>query len=140
MSRIIHRNPIRKHRGQLCKAVAITLRDLAVKPSVDSEARDMAAFVALCLESIHETIDETVIAWEKRNYWIKADRFRRDWAWAQKKSVEVSQAVLSDDWGEMANLMPEIAAQLQSVKLPKGNTIGNAWDGAYEHLRKSVSK
>ncbi len=138
MSRVINRNGVGKRRSQLCKAVAITLRELAIKPVMDAEARDMAAFVTLCLSKIHSTIDETVIAWEKRNYWIKADRFRRNWAWAKTNSEEMAEAVLGNDWVKLAKIMPSIAAQLQSIKLPKRNTIGSAWEGAYEHLRESM--
>ena len=140
LSRVINQNPAGKQRSQLCKAVGITLRELARKSAMDAEARDMAAFVALCLHGIHSTIDETVRAWEKRNYWIKADRFRHDWKWAQKKSEQVTQAVQRNDWTALAHIMPEIASQLKSVKLPKRNTIGSAWDGAYQHLQNSTRK
>lgn len=138
MSRIINRNAVGTRRQQLCKAVAITLRELAGKTSVDDEARDMVAFVTLCLNKIHNTIDETVSAWEKRNYWIKADRFRRDWSWTQKKQEQISQALLHNDWVEIAHIMPEIATQLRSVKTPKRNTIGDAWTGAYQLWHKSI--
>jgi len=136
---VINPDGIGKQRNRLCKAVLITLRELAGKAAIDDEARDMAAFIALCLEQIHETTDVTASAWERRDYWVKADRFRRDWAWAEHKSQAVRAAVLHNDWGELAHLMPEIASQLQSTKIPKRNTIGHAWNGAYEQLRNDLS-
>lgn len=140
MSQITRHGGSGQRRTQICKAAAITIRELAMKPSVDAEARDMASFVSLCLTQIHNTIEDTVKAWEKRNYWVKADRFRREWHWAEKNSRDVAQAVMSDDWDKLTLLMPEIAAQFNNVKLPKRNTIGTAWNGAYQHLRKSNRK
>ena len=34
------------------------------------------------LEAIDESIEQSVAAWEKRGYWLKADRFRQEWRWA----------------------------------------------------------
>lgn len=117
----------------------LTLRELAAKQEIDDQARDMAAFIALCLHEIHGTIDVTVRAWEKRDYWMKADRFRQEWAWSKAKAEAVSEAVLRDDWGELAHLMPELAAQpqLSRTKLPKRNTIGDVWNGACQRLRET---
>jgi len=123
----------------LKRAAALALREMMKEPEPNDRARDMAAFIALSLEAITETVDITVSAWEKRDYWVKADRFRRDWAWAEHKSQAGRAAVLHNDWGELAHLMPEIASQLQSTKIPKRNTIGHAWNGAYEQLRNDLS-
>jgi hypothetical protein len=40
--------------------------------------KDLVAFIVLSLQEINNTIDSSVEAWEKRGYWIKADRFRMD--------------------------------------------------------------
>ncbi|MFQ5406923.1 MAG: hypothetical protein ACE5FI_00685 [Anaerolineales bacterium] len=142
MSRIINPDGVGQQRTRLCKAVMLTLRELAAKQDIDDEARDMAAFISLCLREIYATVDVTVRAWEKRDYWVKADRFRRDWAWSQTKSEAVRQSVLCNDWGELAQLLPEIAAreQLVKIKLPKRNTIGSAWEGAFQRLREVQSE
>lgn len=136
MSRVINTNGAGKQRDQLCRAVMIALRELAAKKEIDDEARDMAAFLALALAQIHETVDASVRAWEKRDYWLKADQFRMQWAWAQAKSRAISQAVLLNDWGELAMLMPEVAGKLRGVRLPKRNTIGRPWAGAYAALKE----
>ena len=139
MSRLINPDGVGTQRNRLCKAVLLTLRELATKQDIDDEARDMAAFIALCLEKVIATVEVTVLAWEKRDYWVKADRFQYEWSWAQSKSEAVRQAVLRNDWGELAQLMPEIAAkpQLVKIKLPKRNTIGTAWQGAFQRLRET---
>lgn len=136
MSRLIKTDTAGKQRTQLTKAVMITIRELAVKQQVDDEARDMAAFLSLALSAIHNTIDESVKAWEKRDYWMKADQFRRDWAWAGVMAGKTREAALLNDWGELALLMPEIAKRLGAVKLPKSNTLGKPWTGALVELKK----
>ncbi len=136
MSRIIKTDTVGKQRTQLTKAVMITIRELAAKKQVDDEARDMAAFLALALTAIDNTIDESVKAWEKRDYWMKADQFRRDWAWSGRLAAKVREAALLNDWAELALLMPEIATKLGAVKLPKSNTIGKPWTGALAELKK----
>jgi len=123
----------------MSKAVLITIRELAAKKNIDDEARDMAAFIALALDRIHDTVDESVRAWEKRDYWIKADQFRLQWTWAQTSAKRVREAVLLNDWGELAVSMPEIAAKLGTIKLPKSNTLGKPWTGALAELKKRGS-
>ncbi|MBC8503858.1 MAG: hypothetical protein ISR58_17350 [Anaerolineales bacterium] len=76
MSKVINPNRPGKERDCLRKAVALALREMMKSPEHDDNMRDMAAFIALSLEAISETIETTVTAWEKRDYWVKADRFR----------------------------------------------------------------
>jgi hypothetical protein len=140
VSRLINTDGVGKKRDRLCRAVVLAVRGLAVKGEVDDEARDMAAFIAIALGEIHETIDVTVRAWEKRDYWIKADQFRMQWAWAERLSGQVGQAVLLNDWGELAVLLPEIGTRLHNVKLPKRNTLGNPWQGAFAEWKRRVGE
>ncbi len=136
MSRVINTDGVGKQRNQMSKAVLIAIRELATKKQIDDEARDMAAFLSLALTQIHGTVDQSVTAWEKRDYWVKADQFRMQWAWAQSSAEKVKEAVLINDWGELAVLMPEIAAKLGTIKLPKSNTVGKPWSGALVELKK----
>ncbi|MBI3242438.1 MAG: hypothetical protein HYZ49_09110 [Chloroflexi bacterium] len=136
MSRVINTDGSGKQRTQLSKAVLIAIRELAAKKQIDDEARDMAAFLSLALSQIDATVDTSVKAWEKRDYWLKADQFRMQWAWAQVSAKKVREAVLLNDWGELAVLMPEIAARLNTIKLPKSNTVGKPWTGALAELKR----
>jgi len=136
VSRLINLDSSGKQRTQLTKAVMMTIRELATKKDIDDEARDMAAFLAIALSEIHNTIDVSVRAWEKRDYWVKADQFRMQWMWAQNSAAKIKTAVLMNDWGELALLMPEVASKLATVKLPKSNTLGRPWKGAMAELKK----
>jgi hypothetical protein len=136
VSRIIKTESAGKDRTQMTKAIMITIRELAAKKDIDDEARDMAAFLALTLYAIYDTIDESVKAWEKRDYWMKADQFRMQWQWTGVQARKVREAALLNDWAELAACMPEIASKLGTIKLPKSNTIGKPWTGALMELKK----
>ncbi len=44
----------------------------------------MGAFIFAHLKAISNSVDQTALAWEKRDYWVKADTFRRQWSWVEK--------------------------------------------------------
>jgi hypothetical protein len=136
LSRIINPESVGKERTQLIRAVVLALRELMHQTDTDERTRDLAAFLAIALDSIHQTIDVSVSAWEKRGYWIKADRFRMDWAWTEKYSQELKKAVLVDDWARVAMAAGQIAERLKDVKVPQRNRIGTPWDGAWERLKQ----
>ena len=81
MSRVINPNSPGKRRNQLRRTIAEILRHLMRKRELDEEAKDMAAALVFSLRGIAETIEATTGAWEKRDYFLKADRFRRKWEW-----------------------------------------------------------
>ena len=137
MGRIINTESIGKERTQLIRAVVLALRELMHQTDTDDRTRDLAAFIAIALDSIYQTIDVSVSAWEKRGYWIKADRFRMDWAWTERNSQELRQAVLVDDWPRVALTAGQITEKLKDVKVPQRNRIGTPWDGAWERLKQS---
>jgi len=94
----------------------------------------MAAFIALALKKIAAGIDTSVAAWEKRNYWVKADRFRMEWAWAAVLAEKLEAAVLSDNWAEVAMVSSQIAQKLSKVKVSDRHRMGTPWSGAYQKL------
>jgi hypothetical protein len=136
LGRLVKPDNVGKTRERLMKAMTLTLRGLATRASLDETARDMAAFLALALIEINETIDVTCAAWEKRDYWLKADQFRRDWMWALPAAGKFEAVVLGDRWQELPGLMAELSTRLDKVVLPKRNTLGEPWIGAYAALRE----
>ncbi|MBP7213708.1 MAG: hypothetical protein KBA03_05690, partial [Anaerolineaceae bacterium] len=66
-------------RNRLAKSIVLAIRTLMQKGEPDKESLDMAAFVVLALEKIAESVDQSATAWEKRDFWLKADRFRMEW-------------------------------------------------------------
>lgn len=134
MSRLVNPDGVGKQRARLQKAVALALRELAGR--LDEETHDLAAFIALALREIEVTVEAACEAWEKRGYWLKADRFRRDWAWASLNADKLERLVLEGRWQDLALVVPDLAVHLNKVTLPKRNTLGTPWLGAYAQLRE----
>jgi hypothetical protein len=135
MGRIINPESAGKERKELSRATALALQELMRQTEVNDLTRDLAAFVALALESIHQTIDASVVAWEKRGYWLKADRFRMEWSWSERLAGEMRSAILSEDWGRVAMIAVRVAEKIKDVKVPQRNRIGTPWIGAWRQLR-----
>lgn|SRR5574341_297128 len=134
MSRLINLDSAGKQRTQLIKAIVIALRELARHKDVGDETRDLAAFIAIALEMISEGIDASVAAWEKRGYWVKADRFRMEWSWAGAAAEKMRNAVLSEDWVEAAAVSAQIAQKFSRVRVSENHRLGKPWVGAYKQL------
>jgi hypothetical protein len=136
MGRVINLESAGKDRTRLTKATVLAMRELMRQSAPDETTRELAAFIALALLQIHETIDSSVEAWEKKGYWVKADRFRMDWAWAGRLGEQMRQAVLVEDWAGVATIVVQTGAKLSSVKLPERHRLGTPWVGAYRMLRE----
>jgi hypothetical protein len=134
LSRVVNPDGVGKQRDRLMRAVTLALRELAGRSKVDDTSRDLVAFIALALNEIHATIDVTCAAWEKRDYWLKADQFRREWAWAGRTAEKLERVVLGNEWQNLPTLMVELSKHLEKVNLPKRNTLGTPWVGAYAKL------
>jgi len=134
MSRVINPDSAGKERNRLTKAIVIAIRELAKQSDPSNEARDLASFIAIALNTIAEGIDVSVTAWEKRNYWVKADRFRMDWAWTGPMGEKMKSAVLEDDWASVALLSTQIAGKLGKVQVSDNHRMGKPWVGAWKQL------
>jgi hypothetical protein len=134
MSRVINPESAGKERTQLSKAVVLAVRELAKQTDVTNEAKDLAAFIALALKNISEGIDVSVTAWEKRGYWVKADRFRMDWVWTGQVADKMKVAIFTNDWGTIAMLMPQIAQKFNKIVISENHRLGKPWVGAFKQL------
>lgn len=122
------------YRNRLSKSIVLAIRKLMQKGQPDRESLDMAAYVALALEKIEESVDSSAIAWEKRDYWLKADRFRMKWGWVEVCRKTLEQAVLAQDWEKIATELIQVAQHLNEVEVSERNRLGEPWVGAYEVL------
>jgi len=134
MSRVINPESAGKERTQLSKAIVLAVRELAKQKDVTSEAKDLAAFITLALKNISEGIDISVAAWEKRGYWVKADRFRMEWIWTGQVADKMKVAIFTNDWGTIAMLMPQIAQKFGKIVVSENHRLGKPWVGAFKQL------
>ncbi|HJW89668.1 MAG TPA: hypothetical protein VJ436_03395 [Anaerolineales bacterium] len=135
MGRVINFEGVGKDRRVLTRAVVLALRELMLQTEPNKHTRDLAAFISMALEQISRTIDESVSAWEKRGYWIKADRFRMEWAWSERLGKAMRNALLNEDWPQVAAAAAEMGVKLNSIKLPQRHRLGTPWEGAWDKLR-----
>lgn len=138
MSRIINLEGAGKQRQKLTREVVLAIRKLMAQTEVNDETRDLAAFISANLDGINETIEATVTPWEKRDYWVKADKFRMEWSWCAKFAAEMRDALIQEDWQGVAQVSVKIADKLGNVKIPKRNTLGEPWHGAWRELNISL--
>lgn len=134
MSRIYNPDNAGKQRTRLSKEVVLALRELMKQDSPDEASRDLAAFVAIALSQIQKTVEQSVVAWEKRGYWLKADRFRLDWEWSSVLGERMRDAILHDDWHTVALTAAQIGQKLMAVKIPERHRLGKPWVGAWKQL------
>ena len=135
MSRIINLETAGKERMHLARTIVLAIRELARQSGPGAESRDLAAYIALSLRAIADTIDVSVAAWEKRGYWVKADHFRMDWLWTGQLAEKLRVALLNEDWGTIAALAAQSAQKLNKVSVSENHRLGKPWIGAWQVLK-----
>jgi hypothetical protein len=136
LTRIIKLDGVGKRRNKMTRELVLAIRELMRQGDISDQTRDLAAFISLRLDSIFHTIDQSVAAWEKRGYWVKADRFRLEWSWSESLGNQMREALLKEDWQTVAQTAANIAQKLESVKVPQRHRLGEPWHGAWEEFSK----
>lgn len=139
LSRLIKTDTAGKDRTRLTKSIVLAVRELAKQKDVTPEAKDLAAFIIMALQTISDGIDESVAAWEKRGYWVKADRFRMEWLWTGQYADKMKVALFTNDWGTIAMLMPQIAMKLNKIQIAVNHRLGKPWVGVYKRMMEERS-
>jgi len=134
MSRVINLHSPGKLRSQLMRTGAEVLRRLGQMNSIDDEARDMLAFLVFCFRRIDEGISESVVAWEKRDYWVKAEQFRIKWAWVHGAAHRLETLIRNESWDRLPALMMEFYPYFEDIKIVKYTRSPSLWHGAYRRL------
>jgi hypothetical protein len=134
MSRIIHTEGAGKDRPRLLKSISLAVCELGKQTSLDEQTLDLLAYLVFALEAIAAGIEESVIAWEKRGYWIKADRFRMEWQWAGQLAARLRTALLQGNWAEASQLTAQIAQKISHITVPEHHRLGKPWVGAWKRL------
>ncbi len=138
MSRIINPESAAKERTRLTRGIVLALRELMRQTELSEEIRDLASFIGQSLLDLYATVDSSVGAWEKRGYWVKAERFRMEWEWTQREGEKIIKAVLAEDWGAVAQAAAISGQKLGKVAVPIRHKIGTPWVGAYERLKDNA--
>jgi hypothetical protein len=130
VSRIFKAESNSTQRNRLSKGIVLALRELMQQTEPNDLSVDLVCFVSVALDNIYKTIDDSVVAWEKKGYWVKADRFRREWEWTQKSSIGIKEAVRVNDWAKLALLVAEVGIKFNKVTISPHHRLGTPWIGA----------
>ncbi len=136
MSRVITTQGPGKVRNYHRRTIAESLRRLSQKPKLDDEAKDLAALIVFSLQGIADTVDQTVEAWEKRDYWIKAERFREKWRWVEPAADELSVAIYEGRWDQLPVVLAQLMPRFADVKVKQMTRKPVLWQGAYERFMR----
>ena len=134
MSRLINGTNPSTERNQLRRTVAEALRRLMTKKKIDDESKDLVALIVYALRGIVQGVDQSARAWEKRDYFVKADKFRMEWAWAEKYANRLEMILRGQLWGELPLALAELAPKFSDITITKFVRTEALWQGRYKQL------
>lgn len=137
MSPYINPDNATTERTRLKKGLVLAIRQLLLQKESNDLTRDLIAFILTALEKITQSIDVSVEAWEKRGYWLKADKFRLEWDWARILSDRLRPHVLSENYEEIIPDVLEIARVLKDLTISEHHRLGTPWVGCWDKLKRS---
>lgn len=121
-------------RNRLCKAIVLSISELLQQKKPDNKCKDLVAFIILALHSIGETVEQAVVAWEKRDYWLKADKFRMEWSWTNMYAEQLHELLNKGDWHNIVQSVIVIAKNLNKYTVSEKHRLGQPWTGAWAQL------
>lgn len=136
MGRVINTNSPGKRRGHLRRTIAEMIRRLSQKQGIDDDAKDMLATIIISLRAIDKTIEESIVAWEKKGYWKKADDFQNKWYWVIPLAEKVEQLLRSEDWDKIPEIMIKLLPHFSDIEINKFMRKEDDWQGNYHQLIK----
>jgi len=136
VTKIIKTSTPGKEKNRLSKAIVITIREFMRMQEPNNTTKDMLAFVILALEEIASGIDKSVSAWEKRGYWVKADKYRMEWHWTEVVAKRLKKAFSNNEWDEITNILVQIMGRFDNIKVSDNHRMGKPWLNAYVAFKK----
>jgi hypothetical protein len=134
VSRVINTNSPGKVRHHHQRTIAEILRHLSSKAEVDEQAKDMVSMLVFSLRGIRQSVDQSVTAWEKRGYWLKADRFLFEWEWASESAANLDDVIRNEAWDLLPGLLGELLPHSAGIEVKTFTRSPSTWQGAHEKL------
>ena len=136
MSRIINTANPGSERNRLRRTIAEILRHLMFKRGVDDEVKDMTATLVFALRGIAESVEVTTDAWEKRDYYVKADRFRLEWEWVTPAARRLQALAREERWEDLPRELAALAPHFSDIRIAKMTRDPSTWASGYETIRR----
>jgi hypothetical protein len=134
MSRIININNPSKVRNQNQRTIAEILRRIGSKPTVDDETKDMVSTIVFLLREIFAGVEASVTAWEKKGYWMKADRYLRDWEWTAEVAANLEDVIRNKAWDLLPRVLADLLPFVSEVQIKTMTRSKSTWQGNYKKL------
>ena len=134
MARVFRPESGSSKRNRMLRQIATALRYAAEGNPSQEETLDLLAFVALCLHEIEITVEQAADAWERRDYWVKADRYRHTWSWVPASARELEESLAASDVEAAMGAALNIAQSLDGTKPYKARNK-RPWQGAFSTWR-----
>jgi hypothetical protein len=139
MGRVIRTETAARDRRQLLQGLGAALARAADPKCAPEEQGDILGFSALSLRELSKGVDTSASAWEGRGYWLKADKFRREWGWAADICAALDASLEAKDLGRAALAAARMAPHLASVHVPARMARSRPWQGALQRYQELVS-
>jgi hypothetical protein len=140
MSPVINTDSTGKERNQLMRTAAEILRRLSQKTDIDSDVKNMLALLVYCFREIEAGIDQSATAWEKRDYWVKAEELRQRWSWPGDTADQIQAMIYNEDWNRMPPIMVKLLPRFADIKITKLTRSESMWEGVYDKLMREKPK
>jgi hypothetical protein len=139
LARIISTESVGQQRHKLRRTIAEALRRLATKQTFDQESLDLAALIVFSLRRLEEGVEQTASAWEKRDYYLKADRFRLEWEWLDDTAYSLETALLLGNHDRVPEILATLFPRFTDITIARYTRSSALWEGCYRRLQSGAS-
>lgn len=131
MGRVINPDSAGKQRSALMRTCAELVRRISQKTEIDDETKDMLSLMVFCLREIEQGIDVSASAWEKRDYWTKADELRTRWSWTGATADELQALIFDERWEDLPTMLVKLFPRFSDIKITKLTRKESLWEGSH---------
>jgi hypothetical protein len=118
------------------KALASAFHHFQQEKPNEAQRKDIYAFTLLTLEALSDSVDQTALAWEKRDYWIKSDRLRDTWRWVSEAHKHLLLALQNNAFEDASQQLERLYERINPVELPRKKSSLDLWKGAWMKWQK----
>lgn len=135
MSRVIRPQSAARIRSKLLQSLAHAIAADHENELAKSERRDVLTFVVQILEEIASSVSATTGTWEKRGYWVKADRFMLEWSWVTAVREPLIRALEQSEMPSPTVLYRGFNRHLSEIEVPARMQRTKPWAGAWSQRK-----
>ncbi len=135
MSRIIKTQNGARMREKALKLIGSAIYEYK-STNYNADMIDISSYIALLLEQIETSVQETCLAWERRDYWVKADQFRAEWKWVGELKKQLVDAVQNMDHQQIGEVLEKLQKNQKIYESTIKSKKGIEYVGSYTHFKK----